>query len=234
VSPNMQNPSLFKTVYRVLSWGSLLGLLLILFLMLRKSPAPDIPYDPDAAARAQQKFVAASQAQAAGQPSQVQLNPAELNSYLSQNLEMEGSKQPNDAASQNPPVQATPAPHAAAPQDNPIVGLNADGASIEDVQSSVRDVKIDMDGDLVKACVVFDYHGKDLSLELDGHLRTQDGYLKFDPVAGKIGSLPLPQSTLDSAVEKMMNSPENREKLRLPPDVSDIQIANGQAVVSYK
>jgi len=31
-----------------------------------------------------------------------------------------------------------------------------------------------------------------------------------------------------------MASPENREKLRLPADVNDIQIANGQAVVSYK
>jgi hypothetical protein len=82
--------------------------------------------------------------------------------------------------------------------------------------------------------VVFDFHGKDLSLELDGHLGSQDGYLKFEPVAGKLGSMPLPQSTLDSAVQKMMASPENREKLKLPPDISDIQIQNGQAVVSYK
>jgi hypothetical protein len=86
----------------------------------------------------------------------------------------------------------------------------------------------------VKAYVVFNFHGKDLSLELDGHLGAQDGYVKFDPVAGKLGSLPLPQSTLDAAVEKLMASPENREKLKLPADISDIQIVNGQAVVSYK
>lgn len=91
-----------------------------------------------------------------------------------------------------------------------------------------------MDGDLVKAYVVFDFHGKDMSLELDGHLATEGGYMKFQPVAGKLGSLPLPQSTLDSAVEKLMSSPENREKMKLPNDISDIQIANGQAVVSYK
>ena len=30
------------------------------------------------------------------------------------------------------------------------------------------------------------------------------------------------------------SSPENREKLKLPADISDIQIQNGQAVVSYK
>jgi len=65
-------------------------------------------------------------------------------------------------------------------------------------------------------------------------LNAENGYLKFEPVAGKLGSLPLPQSTLDSAVQKMMESPENREKLKLPNDISDIQIVNGNAVVSYK
>jgi hypothetical protein len=58
--------------------------------------------------------------------------------------------------------------------------------------------------------------------------------MKFEPVAGKLGSLPLPQSMLDAAVNQLMNSPENREKLRLPDDVNDISIQNGQAVVSYK
>jgi len=54
------------------------------------------------------------------------------------------------------------------------------------------------------------------------------------PVAGKLGSLPLPQATLDAAVDKLMSSPENREKLKLPSDISDVHIENGQAVVSYK
>ena len=31
-----------------------------------------------------------------------------------------------------------------------------------------------------------------------------------------------------------MSSPENREKLKLPDDISDIKIENGQAVVVYK
>jgi len=73
-----------------------------------------------------------------------------------------------------------------------------------------------------------------MSLELDGHLSSQNGYLKFDPVAGKLGSLPLPQATLEAAVQKMMESPENREKLKLPAGVNDIKIQDGQAVVSYK
>jgi hypothetical protein len=116
----------------------------------------------------------------------------------------------------------------------PALNSGSDQPNLEQVQSSVKDVSIDMDGDLIKAYVVFDFHGKDLSLELDGHLTTQDGYLKFNPVAGKLGSLPLPQSTLDAAVSRLMDSPENREKLRLPDDIGGIEIADGQAVVSYK
>ena len=111
---------------------------------------------------------------------------------------------------------------------------SSDPQTIEQVQSSVKDVKVDMDGDLVKAYVIFDFHGKDLSLELDGHLGAENGYVQFDPVAGKLGSLPLPQSTLEAAVAKMMSSPENREKLKLPDDISDIQIVDGKAVLSYK
>ena len=87
---------------------------------------------------------------------------------------------------------------------------------------------------MVKAYVVFDFHGKDMSLELDGHLRSENGYLRFVPISGKLGSLPLPQSTLDSAVEKMMSSPKNREKLRLPADVNDIETVDRHAMISYK
>jgi len=233
----MSKPSPLKLIYQILTWSSLAGLVLILALILRKSPAPDVPYDPSAAARAEQKFAAADQAKAAGQPAQVQLDRTELNSYLQQNLELAGSSAAAAAASSPAGSGANPSATSASGNSaaSPLGALNGpDQPSLEEVQSSVKDVKVDMDGDLVKAYVVFDFHGKDLSLELDGHLGSQDGYLKFEPVAGKLGSMPLPQSTLDSAVEKMMSSPENREKLRLPADISDIQVQNGQAVVSYK
>ncbi|HXQ25544.1 MAG TPA: hypothetical protein VN822_03970 [Candidatus Acidoferrales bacterium] len=232
----MPNPSPLKIAYRILSWSSLVGLVLMLALILRKSPPPDVANDPAAAHRAEQKFAAADLAKSAGQPAQVQLDRTELNSYLQQNLELAGSAAA--AAASAPAGSAATTNAAPAPGDSsasPVGALSGtDQPSLEEVQSSVKDVKVDMDGDLVKAYVIFDFHGKDLSLELDGHLGSQDGYLKFEPVAGKLGSMPLPQSTLDSAVEKMMSSPENREKLKLPADISDIQVQNGQAVVSYK
>lgn len=232
----MADPGLYKKLYQFLKWSSLAALVLTLILVLRKSPPPNIPYDANAAARAEQKFQAADQAKAAGQSSQVHLDRSELNSYLTQNLQLEGQPAPGAAA----PLAAggnsvQPTAGTAAPNMDPAAAVaGGDQATLEQVQSTVKDVKIDMDGDLVKAYVIFDYHGKDLSLELDGHLSSDNGYIKFEPVAGKLGSLPLPQSTLQAAVDKMMASPENREKLKLPADISDIQIQNGQALVKYK
>jgi hypothetical protein len=234
----MAAPGMFKKIYRILSWSNLAGLVLTLGLVLRKSPAPDVSYDPAAAARVEKKFQAADQAQAAGRPSEVQLDRTELNSYLTQNLEFE--KQPPAGGAGAVPRAGTRGATAVttsggATARDTIPGVaGADQPALQQVQSSVKDVKVDMHGDVVKAYVVFDFHGKDMSLELDGHLRSENGYLRFVPISGKLGSLPLPQSTLDSAVEKLMSSPENREKLKLPDDVNDIEIVDGHAVISYK
>ncbi len=102
------------------------------------------------------------------------------------------------------------------------------------MRSSVRDVKVQMENDTVKAYVVFDVHGKDMTLELAGKLGAADGYLRFEPVSGQIGALPIPQSTLQSAVERLMQSPENREKLKLPAEIADLRIENGELVATYR
>jgi hypothetical protein len=155
---------------------------------------------------------------------------------LAQNLQLENQPAAGTTGAPRPPSSGNLATEGSpvAAEDPASAFPGGDQATLEQVQSTVKDVKVDMDGDLVKAYVIFDYHGKDLSLELDGHLSADNGYMKFVPVAGKLGSLPLPQSTLQAAVDKMMASSENREKLKLPADISDIQIQNGQAVVKYK
>src|SRR6202042_373366 len=87
----MADPNLLGKLYNILSWSSLAALILTVVLVLHKSPAPDIPYDPNAAARAEQKFAAADQAKASGQPGQVALDRSELNSYLTQSLQTEAT-----------------------------------------------------------------------------------------------------------------------------------------------
>jgi hypothetical protein len=240
----MADAKLLGTIYKILSWGSLAALILTIVLVLHKSPAPNIAVDPGAAARAEQKFAAADEAKAAGQQGKVALDSSELNAYLAQGLQTEAaSGGTSPTANSTGPAGAVSAAPAAAPAadgggnaaNDPSVALAAgDPRSLEDVQSTVKDVKVDMVGDLVKAYVIFDFHGKDISLELDGHLSAENGFMKFEPVSGKLGSLPLPQATLNAAVEKMMASPENRDKLRLPADISDIKIVDGKAVIQYK
>src|SRR5271155_5155811 len=83
----MADAKLAGTIYKILSWSSLAGLILTIVLVLHKSPAPNIPFDPNAAERAEQKFAAADQAKASGQPGSVALDRSELNSYLAQNLQ---------------------------------------------------------------------------------------------------------------------------------------------------
>ncbi|MBZ5541602.1 MAG: hypothetical protein LAN61_13880 [Acidobacteriia bacterium] len=60
------------------------------------------------------------------------------------------------------------------------------------------------------------------------------GYLQFVPTEGAIGSLPIPQYALENALRRVMESPENREKLKLPAGLDDIRIENGEVVISYK
>jgi hypothetical protein len=238
----MADAKLLGKIYKILSWSSLAALILTIVLVLHKSPAPNIPVDPGAAARAEQKFAAADEAKAAGQPGKVALDSSELNSYLAQGLQTAaapgGTSSTGNSTGSASGISGAPAAAADGggnAANDPSAALAAgDPRSLEDVQSTVKDVKVDMVGDLVKAYVIFDFHGKDISLELDGHLSAENGFMKFEPVSGKLGSLPLPQATLNAAVEKMMASPENRDKLRLPADISDIKIVDGKAVIQYK
>ena len=102
------------------------------------------------------------------------------------------------------------------------------------MRSNVRDFKIQLVDDRVKAYVLFDVHGKDVTLQLEGRLGAQNGYLNFEPVSGQIGSFPIPQSALESAMRHLIGSPENREKLRLPSQIANLRIENGEVVATYR
>jgi hypothetical protein len=207
--------------FRCLRWSTYLAALITLILLLHKTPPPSIQSSPQAAARAEEKLAQVEQSISQGQKATLRLDESELNSYLATHLALA-----QNAAAPPSTVGATPQP------TNPLDSPSA--ADIEQVRSSVRDVKVQMEGDHVRAYVIFDVHGKDMTLELVGRLGANDGYLKFEPISGQIGSLPIPQSTLETAVQRLMESPENRDKLKLPPDVSDMHIENGELVATYK
>jgi hypothetical protein len=221
VPPPEKPVSAWVWAFRCLRWSTYLAALITLILLLHKTAPPPVQSSPQAAARAEEKFEQAEQSASQGQKATLRLDESELNSYLASHLDLAK----NAAA---PASAATAAPQATDPNGDPSA------ADLEQVRSSVKDVKVQMEGDHVRAYVVFDLHGKDMTLELVGRLGASDGYLKFEPISGQIGSLPIPQSTLETAVQRMMESPENRDKLKLPSDISDMHIENGQLVATYQ
>jgi hypothetical protein len=190
---------------RAARWVIPVVAILVLISILRQAPPPQIKTDPTAAQRIETKMEDLQAAAAAGQPYTLQMNEAELNSWLTRSL-------------------------ALAPQ-----GL-AGGAptSIEEAQSTMRDIKIELLSDSLRAYVIFDFHGKNLSLLLEGRLFVQNGYLRFAPMSGKLGSLPIPQFTLDRAVSGLFDSPANKEKFLLPTEIRDVRIEDSEVVVFYR
>jgi hypothetical protein len=213
--PPLREPkvSVLRWAFRLLRWSTYLATLVTLILLLHKTAAPRVVSTPEAAASAEQKVTEVEQSVSQGQPATLRLDESELNSYLASHLDL--------------------GPQASGPAPDGSAGAPT-AAEVEQARSSVRDVKVQMEGDQVHAYVVFDVHGKEMSLDLVGRLGAADGYLKFEPVSGHIGSLPIPQSALESAVRQLMESPVNREKLRLPSDVSDLRIENGELVTTYR
>lgn len=212
--------SLWRAVFRIVRWSTYAAAILTLVLVLHKTPPPPVETSPQAAARAEQKFEEVERAVANGQPATLRMDETELNSYLSAHLELAGK----DAAK---PAHATEQP---ATSD----GAGPTPQDVEQMRSNVRDVKIQLVDDRVKAYVVFNVHGKDMTLQIEGHLGAQNGYLNFEPISGQVGSLPIPKSTLESAVRHLMASPDNREKLKLPPQIADLHIENGEVVANYR
>jgi len=218
VSKSSASP--WKRIFRIVRWTTYTFALVTLVLAFHKAPPPLVETSPQAAARAEEKFQDVERAVANGQPATLRIDETELNSYLASHLTLEGNSAPNQASA----GRAQGAANGAGPTPQ----------EVEQMRSNVRDFKVQLMDDRVKAYVVFDVHGKDMTLQLEGRLGAQNGYLRFEPVSGQFGSLPIPQSALESAVQRLMDSPENREKLKLPAEISDLRIQNGEVVASYK
>jgi hypothetical protein len=220
--------------FRCLRWSTYLAALITLILLLHRSAPPPVQVTPQAEASAEKKVELVQESASEGEKATLRLDNSELNSYLASHLNLESSA--NAAAPTAPQLSAAqPAsvPAAAAPASSDPDSDALSSAEVEQARSNVKDVKVQMEGDTVHAYVVFDVHGKDMTLQLVGRLGSSDGFLKFEPISGQLGALPIPQSTLEAAVARLMDSPENKEKLRLPSDVSEMHIENGQLVATY-
>jgi len=96
----------------------------------------------------------------------------------------------------------------------------------------VKDYQVSMDGDLVRGQFLTQIAGKDVYLTLAGHLGSKDGYATFDATEVKIGDLSIPASLVNQALQKKLN--EQRDQIKLPANVKDIRVENGELVFVEK
>lgn len=175
---------------------------------------------PDAVQHADAKVREFQMAVQQGQPAVLKMNEPELNAWLGANLAI---NRQGATADVRIPDAAASIPEKPRDEAEP---------TLQQVRSAVREVKIRLLEDSLSAYVAFDLYGKNLSLELEGRLAVQDGRLRLQPIAGKLGSLPLLAGMLDRAAHRIFDSPENREKFLLPPHIRDVRVDHGQLLVS--
>lgn len=194
-------------------------LVIVLLLILRPGNPPDVRPDPEAQHRLDAKLQRIGRQEGEAGDRTLRLDEAELNAWMRSTL--------------NVALQHGPAPEKRQPS---LAGLDAGAThdlSFEEVQSRVLDVRTRLSGDQVAAYVLFDLFGKEISLEVQGRLGVRDGYLCLDPTAMWIGSLPVPESSVKGAVDRLFGDPAHRETLRVPPGVRDIRVEDGQLVIVH-
>jgi hypothetical protein len=197
----------------MLPWISLTLTVGVLLTILRQSPPLPIHTDPQAADRVAMKMAQLETAVHSGRPHELALNEAELNQWMRDNLAIASAHQARQAGI---PV---PADHE---------------ADVQEVQSALKDVRMNLMDGRLRAYALFDLYGKEISLRLDGAIETRDGFIRFTPTAGTLGSLPLPSATLDRVVQQLFESPQNRALFQLPPQIASIRIEHGTLVIATR
>jgi hypothetical protein len=99
--------------------------------------------------------------------------------------------------------------------------------------AALRDVKIHLVDDRVTAYVVLGYRSAEITIDVEGKLYSREGLVQFVPTAGEIGSLPIPRASLVSAMQQVLSEPNEQQKLRLPPNISDLRVENSQILLRY-
>jgi hypothetical protein len=217
----------FRRYFRIFRYFSIAVGIIVLFLMLRTSPPPPIAVSAEATQRAQTKIEQFQSALGQGKENKLEMEEPELNGWLHNNiaLKKQAGADPSGAKSTESLIEMAKVATG---------GGKTTAEELEQAQSSVRDVAVQLRDDTLVIYTLFDFHGKDLSLELEGQPVVRDGYLKLEPLSGRFGSLPLTSSTLRSVADRLFESPENKEKFKLPPNIQDIRIEQGRFVVTSR
>ena len=201
-----------------------LGISILTLILVLKRPAPVAPPAAPAVAAAnaqsfQEKVNQLAQPKTPGQrETEVRMSSAELSGALA------------EAAGQ------LPAAASASASTNSVSGPSSATASpvteFPGAVPSIKDYQVSMDGDIVRGQFLTQIAGKDVYLTLAGHLGAKDGYATFDATEVKIGDLPVPVALVNDALQKKLA--EQRDQLKLPNNVKDIKVENGELVFVEK
>jgi hypothetical protein len=207
---------------RLISFATLAISILTLFLVLKR-PAPLAPAASPAAAAAnaqsfQEKVNRLAQPRMPGDgESEVRMNSGEVSAALAQAAGMLPS-----AASANTSTSSSSA--------------NPPGASgsteFPGAVPNVKDYRVSMDGDIVRGQFFTQIAGKDVYLTLAGHLGSKDGYATFDATEVKVGDLSVPAALVNEVLQKKLT--EQRDQLKLPNNVKDLKVEDGELVFVEK
>ncbi|MBI3646836.1 MAG: hypothetical protein HY233_12850 [Acidobacteriales bacterium] len=206
---------------RMISLATLGISVFTLILVLRKPAPVAAPASPAAiAANAQsfqEKVDRLEQPKAPGEGAgEVRMNAGELTAALAQ------------ATGMLPTATATPAgANGSSSSPAPSGSTEFPGAV-----PNIRDYQVAMDGDIVRGQFLTQIAGKDVYVTLAGHLGAKDGYATFEATEFKVGDLSVPVSLVNDALQKKLM--EQRDQLKLPDNVKDLKIENGELVFVEK
>ena len=209
-------------VQRIISFATLAISILTLVLVLKR-PAPLAPAASPAAAAAnaqsfQEKVNRIAEPRVPGEgESEVRMNSGEVSAALAQAAGLLPS-----AASAN---TSTSSPSANPPGASGSMEFPGGVPHIKDYQVS-------MDGDIVRGQFLTQIAGKDVYLTLAGHLGSKDGYATFDATEVKVGDLSVPASLVNEVLQRKLA--EQHEQLKLPNNVKDLKVENGELVFVEK
>jgi hypothetical protein len=205
-----------------------LGISILTLVLVLKRPAPLAPVAAPAAAAAnaqsfQEKVNQLAQPKVAGEPeSEVRMNSGELSAALAQAAGLLPAATPAPA---NPSSNSPASPSLSSPAASPA--MEFPGAV-----PNIKDYQVSMDGDIVRGQFLTQIAGKDVYLTLAGHLGSKDGYATFDATEVKVGDLSVPASLVNEVLQKKLA--EQRDQLKLPNNVKDIKVENGELVFEEK
>ncbi len=210
-------------VQRIISYATLAISVLTLVLVLKR-PAPVAPAVTPATAAAnaqsfQEKVNQLAQPKAPGEAaSEVRMNSGELSAALA---EAAGALPATTAAPAN---TSTSVPSGSAPASP---AMEFPGAV-----PNIKNYQVSMDGDIVRGQFLTQIAGKDVYLTLAGHLGSKDGYATFDATEVKVGDLSVPAALVNEVLQKKLA--EQRDQLKLPNNVKDLKVENGELVFVEK